>query len=172
MAGYSGTPLVNKIGIKPGHRLLFVNAPKDFASTLGELPASAKAVAIRRPFDAAIVFATTAADLERHLDEIRPHMDQAGMIWVAWPKKASGVATDLSEDRVRNIGLVSLVDIKVCAIDDTWSGLKFVIRLADRKKANTIATNMKPTVETVRQNPGPTKTRPRTTGTKSAKAGK
>lgn len=171
MAGYSGTPLVTKIGIKPGHRLLLVNAPKDFGSTLGQLPDGAKSVTKGKSFDVAVVFVTSAADLERRLDEIRPHMDQSGMIWAAWPKKASGVATDLSEDRVRNIGLVSLVDVKVCAMDDTWSGLKFVIRVADRKKPAATITNAKASAKTSRQKPGPRETRPKsTTRAKSAKA--
>jgi hypothetical protein len=147
MAGYSGTPLVNKIGIKPDRRLLFVNAPKNFAATLGELPAGAKAVAKGKAFDVAVIFVSASSDLEAQIRAVRPFLEQNGMIWAAWPKKTSGVATDLVEDRVREIGLAAgLVDVKVCAIDDTWSGLKFVIRIADRAKtaparnATTIAT--------------------------------
>jgi hypothetical protein len=135
MAGYSGTPLVKKIGIKPGHRLLFVNAPKDFAATLGELPEGAGTVTKGRPFDVGIVFVKSAADLQQRVSEVQSQMSQDGMLWAAWPKKTSGVTTDLVEDKVRDFGLATgLVDVKVCAIDETWSGLKFVIRLADRVK--------------------------------------
>jgi hypothetical protein len=136
MAGYSGTPLMKKIGIKAGHRVLFVNPPKGFAKTLGELPENARTVAQGKPFDVGIVFVTSAADLEKNLHALHRAMEQNGMLWVAWPKKTSGVPTDLVENKVRDIGLATgLVDVKVCAIDDTWSGLKFVIRLADRQKS-------------------------------------
>ena len=144
MAGYSGTPLVNKIGIKPGHRLLLVNGPKNFASTLGELPSDNKLVSKDKAFDVAIVFATSAAELDKRLRETKRSMEQNGMVWVGWPKKTSGVATDLLENKVRDIGLAAgLVDIKVCAIDDTWSGLKFVIRVADRQKTTAAAKTKK-----------------------------
>lgn len=134
MAGYSGTSLVNKIGIKPGHRLAFINAPKDFTSTLGELPDGVKVVSSGKPFDVAIVFATSATDFQKRVAAAKALMAENGMVWAAWPKKSSGMLTDLVEDKIRGIGLASgLVDIKVCAIDETWSGLKFVIRVADRK---------------------------------------
>jgi hypothetical protein len=140
MAGYSGTPLVKKIGIKPGQRLLFVNAPKDFAATLGELPERAATVSKGKPFDVGVVFVKSAAELQQRLSEVQPHMAQDGMLWAAWPKKTSGVPTDLVEGTVQKIGLATgLVDVKVCAIDDTWSGLKFVIRLADRVKSPKVA---------------------------------
>jgi hypothetical protein len=136
MAGYSGTPLLKKIGIKAGHRVLFVNPPKDFAKTVGELPDKAKTVAQGKPFDVGIVFVTSKADLEKNLRALHRAMEQNGMIWAAWPKKTSGVVTDLVEDKIREIGLAAgLVDVKVCAIDEIWSGLKFVIRLADRQKS-------------------------------------
>jgi hypothetical protein len=135
MAGYSGTPLVNKIGIKPGHRVLFINAPAAFKTTLGELSPDTKVVT-KGAFDVAIVFVTSAAELEERLPLSQKNMEQNGMIWIGWPKKSSGVATDLVEDKVRAIALANgLVDVKVCAIDDTWSGLKLVIRLVDRVKA-------------------------------------
>jgi hypothetical protein len=135
MAGYSGTPLVNKIGIKPGHALLLVNAPKGFASTLGHLPEGATLTTKNKEFGVAIVFVTETADLAAQIRQLRPFMEQNGMVWAAWPKKASGVQTDLNENRVRDLGLAAgLVDVKVCAIDNTWSGLKFVIRVADRVK--------------------------------------
>jgi hypothetical protein len=136
MAGYSGTPLVNKIGIKAGHRLALVNAPKNFLGTLGDLPEGTKVVASGKAFDVALVFVTSAADFERRIAEAKSLMAENGMVWAAWPKKSSGVATDLVEGTVQKIGLgAGLVDIKVCAIDETWSGLKFVIRVADRKAA-------------------------------------
>lgn len=136
MAGYSGTPLVKKIGVKPGHRVLLVNAPKDFAKTMGELPENGKTVTQGNAFDVGIVFVTSTADLEKNLRVLHRAMEQNGMIWAAWPKKTSGLRTDLVENKVRDIGLAAgLVDVKVCAIDDTWSGLKFVIRLADRQKS-------------------------------------
>jgi hypothetical protein len=135
MAGYSGTPLLNKIGIKPGHAVLLVDAPRDFASTLVDLPERAMLMTKVAHFDVAIVFVVAETALGEQIRQLRPFMEQDGMIWAAWPKKASGVASDLNENRVRDLGLAAgLVDVKVCAIDDTWSGLKFVIRVADRKK--------------------------------------
>jgi hypothetical protein len=141
MAGYSGTPLAKKIGIKAGHRVLLVGAPKDFPLSLGALPNTATIIS-RGAFDVAIVFVLSAADLELRFARLQSSMAEDGMIWAAWPKKASGVVTDLAENKVRDIGLTAgLVDIKVCAIDDTWSGLKFVIRVADRR--NTAAKTKK-----------------------------
>ena len=131
-AGYSGTPLVNKLGMKPGTRLTFLDAPADFATLLGELPTGAK-MSARGTLDFAIVFVTTRAKLEKRFGVLIDRLAPAGMIWVSWPKKTSGVATELTEDVVRDIGLrAGLVDVKVCAIDETWSGLKFVRRLRDR----------------------------------------
>ena len=135
MAGYSGTPLVKKIGIKPNHRLLFQNAPAGFAKDLGELPEGATQAGNGKALiDVAVLFVKSAAELEREFDRISRRLQSAGMLWVGWPKKSSGVATDLTEGVVQKIGLAhGLVDVKVCAIDETWSGLKFVIRLRDRK---------------------------------------
>jgi hypothetical protein len=134
MAGYSGTPLPKKLGIKPGARLALLNAPPDFATTLGELPEGvATRTTARGPLDVVVFFTTRQADLERRFEVLRRALDQAGGLWVAWPKKASGVATDLTENVIRDIGLsAGLVDNKVCAIDETWSGLRFVIRVKDR----------------------------------------
>lgn len=136
MPGYSGTPLVKKLGIKPGHRLLFVNPPPDFDATLGPLPDDARIVAANgRNLDVALLFVASLADLKRRFEPLSRRLANNGALWVCWPKKASGVATDLGDNAVRNHGLdVGLVDIKVCAVDDVWSGLKFVIRLADRPK--------------------------------------
>jgi hypothetical protein len=134
MAGYSGTPLVQKIGIKPQHRLLFRNAPRDFPRTLGKLPEGARLVDGKGTVDAAILFVTSVAELRQEFASLARRLESNGMLWIGWPKKASGVKTDLTENVVRDIGLAAgMVDVKVCAIDDTWSGLKFVYRLKDRK---------------------------------------
>ena len=134
MAGYSGTPLPKKLGIKEGSRIALVNAPKDFESELGELPDNVEF--IKRPtksLDIILFFVLTERALARDFAKLAAKLTANGMLWIAWPKKSSGVATDLSEQRVQRIGLdAGLVDVKVCAIDDTWSGLKFVYRLKDR----------------------------------------
>lgn len=134
MAGYSGTPLVQKLGIKPNHRLALVGAPRDFARTLGVLPEGVKQVA-RGTFDVAVAFYRKATELDRDIAKLKSRMDPAAGLWIAWPKKTSGVATDITEDVVRALALAQkLVDNKVCAIDDTWSGLRIVVRVADRPK--------------------------------------
>ena len=134
MAGYSGTPLVNKIGIKPGHRLVLRNDPPSFLSDLGRLPEGATTTdKLSGRADVAVYFTDRKAELEKNFRVLARTLVDNGMLWIAWPKKASGKPTDLTEDVVRKIGLAfGLVDVKVCAIDDTWSGLKFVIRLEDR----------------------------------------
>jgi len=133
-AGYSGTPLVKKLGIKEGHRVRFIGSPPTFAATLGVLPAGVHAGSSRTPsFDCVVLFTLTMSDLKRRFPVTARRLAPAGMLWIAWPKKASKVLTDLTEDRVRGVGLAAgLVDVKVCAIDEVWSGLKFVRRLADR----------------------------------------
>lgn len=133
-AGYSGTPLPRKLGIKPEARLGLIGAPDGFDGVLGELPPG---VSVRRrlqgSFDVLVAFFLQRSELERRLPACRSALDQAGGLWVAWPKRSSGVATDLGEGTVRELGLAAgLVDNKVCAIDETWSGLRFVYRLADR----------------------------------------
>jgi hypothetical protein len=133
-AGYSGTPLPRKLGIKAGARLALIGAPADFGVTLGELPPD---VAVRRrlrgPHDVILAFYVRRAELERRLPALRGALDPGGGLWVAWPKRASGVPSDVSEDVVRELGLAAgLVDNKVCAIDGVWSGLRFVFRLRDR----------------------------------------
>ena len=134
MAGYSGTPLPKKLGIKDGSRIVLINAPQDFESELGELPDNVEF--IKRPtksLDIILFFVLTERALARDFAKLAAKITANGMIWIAWPKKSSGVVTDLSEQRVREIGLnAGLVDVKVCAIDETWSGLKFVYRLKDR----------------------------------------
>jgi hypothetical protein len=133
-AGYSGTPLVRKLGIKPGARLALIGAPEGFDATLGELPEGvATRQAARGPLDVIVAFFVDRSTLERRLTALRAALDPSGGLWVAWPKRASGVATDLTEDVVRELGLAAgLVDNKVCAIDAVWSGLRLVYRLADR----------------------------------------
>jgi hypothetical protein len=129
-AGYSGTPLVRKLGFKPGMRAHYVNAPAGFAALLGELPDGARALA--RPadgLDLVVLFVRERRELQRRLPALQRRLDAAGMLWVAWPKRASKVATDMTEDVVRDVALPrGLVDVKVCAIDETWSGLKLVLR--------------------------------------------
>jgi hypothetical protein len=135
MAGYSSTPLAKKLGIKEQSRIAFVNAPKDFLAYLGPLPAGAEVVTrLTKPLDIVLLFVTSERLLARDFAKLAEKLATNGMIWVAWPKKSSGVATDLSFTPVQRIGLnAGLVDVKICAIDETWSGLKFVFRLKDRK---------------------------------------
>ena len=130
--GYSGTPLVDKLGIKPGARLKFVAEPKGFDALLGELPEGSR-FTTTGALDFAMLFAKARSGLVKGFARLRDRLEPNGMLWVAWPKKTSGVETDLTEGVVRTFGLESgLVDVKVCAIDDTWSGLKFVRRLKER----------------------------------------
>lgn len=130
--GYSGTPLVEKLGINPGARLQFVSEPKELAGLLGELPGGSR-LAPRGAIDFAMLFVKAQSELRKEFVRLRDRLEPNGMLWVAWPKKTPGVATDLTEGVVRTFGLESgLVDVKVCAVDDTWSGLKFVRRLKDR----------------------------------------
>jgi hypothetical protein len=135
MAGYSGTPLVKKLGIKPGFNLAFVNAPSGFAREL-DLPSD---VTINsrsgKPLDFVHLFVKSEKEMKTKFSEYAKRLNASGMIWVSWPKKSSGVMTDVSEGIVRAIGLAAgLVDVKICAVDDVWSGLKFVFRLQDRAK--------------------------------------
>jgi hypothetical protein len=134
MAGYSGTPLPKKLGLKEGSRMALINAPEDFQRNLGELPHNAQIVTrVTRPLDIALLFVLTERALLRDFHKLAKKLASTGMIWVAWPKKSSGVATDLSFERVQRVGLdAGLVDVKICAIDEVWSGLKFVFRLKDR----------------------------------------
>ena len=135
MAGYSGTPLPRKLGIKEGARLALVGAPDAFLeSTLAPLPDQVELrTRARGPLDVIVFFTKTRAELERRFGKLASALDPAGALWIAWPKRASGVPTDLTEDTLRDVGLPQgLVDTKVCAIDDTWSGLKFVIRKENR----------------------------------------
>jgi hypothetical protein len=133
-AGYSGTPLPRKLGIRDGSRLLLVGAPAGFETVLGGLPPG---VELLEPgateVDVAVLFALDDASLRAQFAPLTGALQPAGGLWVAWPKRSSGVETDLGENAVREFGLASgLVDNKVCAIDATWSGLRFVRRLRDR----------------------------------------
>lgn len=137
MAGNSGTPLVKKLGIKEGSAALLVSPPEGFLETLGPLPADAEIIPprSRETLDVALLFVLSQKRLEREYARLAARLKPAGGLWVCWPKKASGVQTDLTENFIRGVGLAAgLVDNKVCAVDETWSGLRFVIRLADRKK--------------------------------------
>ena len=136
MAGYSGTPLPKKLGVKPNQRIALVNAPTDFAKVLGRLPENAAIVKrLDGPLDLILLFVDREQTLTKQFPILANKLQRNGMIWVAWPKKSSGVATDLVFEKVQHIGLdCGLVDVKICAVDDVWSGLKFVIRLKDRNK--------------------------------------
>ena len=136
MAGYSGTPLLKKFGIKPGHVVLVLNEPAGYWKWLSPLPE----VTVKEKLGAGIhdfihLFVKEKKIYEKEVLRCRKSLKQDGMIWVSWPKKSSGVVTDMNEDVIRDFALKnSLVDIKVCAVDDVWSGLKLVIPVKDRKK--------------------------------------
>ena len=128
-AGYSRKPLVEKLGIKPGHLVLIRNAPRGYARTLGDLPPGAFRYATGKgPFDVIQVFVSADAELRQALGDARRVMKRDGMVWVSWPKRSSGRKTDVDENDVRYAGLaLDLVDVKICSVDAVWSGLKFVI---------------------------------------------
>lgn len=133
--GYSPRSLVDKLGIKPGMRIAILGAPRGFRTTLGTLPPGVSVVAEPRGTLPLIHFFTTKRTLlERRFPALKRALEQDGALWVSWPKKSSGVATDLTEDVVREVALADgLVDVKVCAVDEVWSGLKLVRRLRDRR---------------------------------------
>jgi hypothetical protein len=135
MAGYSGTPLIQKIGIKPGHRVILRHDPASFIKDLGRLPEGVKSTDRLSGKANVIVYITDKLSaLMEDFNRLMKTMAMDGMLWIGWPKKSSGRKTDLTEDVIRKVGLErGLVDVKVCAIDETWSGLKFVFRLKDRK---------------------------------------
>jgi hypothetical protein len=137
MVGYSGTPLVKKLGIKPGSNIAFLNAPTGYANDL-DLPAG---VTINsrsaKLLDFAQMFVKSEKELKAQFSKYAIRLNASGMLWVSWPKKSSGVSTDLTDNVVREVGLAEgLVDVKVCAVSEMWSGLKFVYRLQDRAKLN------------------------------------
>ena len=132
-----------KLGLKPGARFGLVRPPADFARTLGALPPGVAARRVssgKAQFDVIVCFAPTMAEVARQLPALKQRLDPAGGLWIAWPKKASGLQTDVSENDVRAKGLAAgLVDNKVCAIDDVWSGLRFVYRIVDRPNVANVA---------------------------------
>jgi hypothetical protein len=132
---YSGTPLARKLGLKPGLRVFAHGMPPSvFAEIKAEMPDIRFQRLPRAPLDVAHVFVTTAAELADWLTRLLPQLAPAGALWVSWPKRASKVATDVTEDRIRELALpLGLVDVKVCAIDQTWSGLKLVVRREARR---------------------------------------
>jgi hypothetical protein len=129
-AGYSGTPLARKLGIREGDRVGVANAPEGFDATLGEVPDGTVVInGVRGKLDVAVAFFTRRRDLERRLASLRKAIEPDGGLWIAWPKRSSGVETDITENTIRDVALpTGLVDNKVCAIDETWSGLRLVVR--------------------------------------------
>jgi hypothetical protein len=137
-AGYSGTPLPRKLGIKADQRIAFLDAPPAFADALGPLPegVAAPGATLRGgPLDLIVAFFVERRRLEQRLPRLIAALDPSGALWIAWPKRAARMDTDITEDVVRELGLAAgVVDVKVCAIDATWSGLKLVIRVRDRPR--------------------------------------
>src|ERR1700676_3024474 len=133
MPGYSGTPLPKKLGIKPGFRVHLGNAPAEVRAELSAALSECSVAENASALDFAILFTRSREQVTKEFLRLEKQLAPAGMLWVSWPKKSSGVVTDLNENVVREIGLaVGLVDVKVCAVTDVWSGLKFVRRLKDR----------------------------------------
>ncbi len=130
MPGYSGTPLAKKLGLKAGSNVVLAGAPKDYLDLVAPMPAGVKICTRRSPAtDIVHVFSTRRADLERFLISCRSKLKPDAMIWVSWPKRTAKVPTDITEDVIRDVALrLGLVDVKVCAVTDVWSGLKLVVR--------------------------------------------
>jgi hypothetical protein len=138
MAGYSGTPLAKKLGFKPGTRVVVVgNVPGEYTSWLAPLPERVTLTSKgKTPFDAVHVFVTKRAELEKHLKHLRKALVPDGYVWISWPKRTSKVPTNITEDVIREVCLpLGFVDIKVCAVNEVWSGLKLVIRVSERPKS-------------------------------------
>lgn len=135
MTGYSGTALARKLGIKEGYRVALVNAQRNFAQELGPLPEGVLIVQRLQPsLHLILFFAASESELTRRFAGLAQRLVPDGMLWVAWPKKSSRVTGDLSFEVVQRVGLAAgLVDTKVCAVNDVWSGLRFVLRLRDRR---------------------------------------
>jgi len=133
-AGYSGTPLINKLGIKENFSIRLVNDPANYLKLLGKLPTGITFVQNdREPADFIHFFVTRSTILKKQLPSLKKQLKKSGMLWISWPKKSSKMETDVDENFIRDTGLAAgLVDVKVCAVDETWSGLKFVYRLKDR----------------------------------------
>jgi hypothetical protein len=135
MAGYSGTPLARKLGIKEGCRLFLSHAPTHYPALVAPLPDGVQLVGrMGRTTDLVHIFSTNRKDLERSLRAALKALRDDAPVWVSWPKKSSGVATDITEDTIRAVALpMGLVDVKVCAVDEVWSGLKLVVRKSNRR---------------------------------------
>lgn len=135
-SGYSGTPLATKLGIREGSRVALWRAPPGFEELLAPLPPGVRVGRrLGRDADVVVAFVTSRGRLEEALDRLRGAMHDRGGLWISWPKRASGVATDMTEDVVRDVALArGLVDNKVCAVDETWSGLRLVVRVSDRRR--------------------------------------
>lgn len=135
-SGYSGTPLAKKLGIKPGFKIRLANQPDHYYDLFSDLPADFKELnEIKIKKDFIHYFTKSAVQLKKDIRQLRQEIEQNGIIWISWPKKASKVESDLNEEIIRDVALNNgLVDVKVCAVDEIWSGLKLVIPLKDRKK--------------------------------------
>ena len=135
MAGYSGTPLPQKLGIKPGMTVVIINAPTNYRRLLGTIPEGVTfSGRLKADSDFVHVFIKTPRELEKLLSVLREKLPDTGTVWASWPKRSSGMPTDVTEDVVRAVALpLGFVDIKVCAIDETWSGLKLMVRRTNRK---------------------------------------
>jgi hypothetical protein len=135
MAGYSGTPLTQKLGIKPNANVILINAPANYGKLLGQLPEGVLfSDRVRAGCDFIHFFATRRSELEKQLDRLRAKLTETGTLWVSWPKKSAGVQTDITEDVIRAVALpLGFVDVKVCAVDETWSGLKLMVRKENRR---------------------------------------
>ncbi len=137
MAGYSGTPLPQKLGIKPGLTVITIDAPPNYGGLLGAIPEGVSFSNRLQPDSNFVhVFIRNRTELEKRLSLLRQKIADTGTVWISWPKKSSGVSTDVTEDVVRSVALpLGFVDVKVCAIDQTWSGLKLMVRRTNRKVA-------------------------------------
>jgi hypothetical protein len=136
MTGYSGTPLARKLGFKAGTKVVVVgDVPADYKSWLAPLPEKVSLTSKGKPpLEAVHVFVTKRAELSKHLEHLRKALAPDGYVWISWPKKASKVPTNITEDVIREVAFpLGLVDVKVCAVDETWSGLKLVIRKVNRR---------------------------------------
>ena len=135
MAGYSGTPLAKKLGFKEGYRVRIKNAPDDYLDLVSPQPENVQvSKSMRKNVDIFHFFTRSSSELKTQLPKLISAIDQNGMIWISWPKKSSGVSSSVTEDTIRSVALpLGLVDVKVCAVDETWSGLKLVIRKELRK---------------------------------------
>jgi hypothetical protein len=139
MAGYSGTPLAQKLGIKPGMTITVIHEPADYREWLGKAPSEVNFSSLVIKGCGFIHFFTTRrSDLEKQLQRLREKIVDTGTLWVSWPRKSAGVPTNVTEDVIRRLALpLGFVDVKVCAVNETWSGLKLMIRRKNRKSRTT-----------------------------------